>query len=181
MEEDKDLLEIRTYPDGVLRRRAEAVEEIDEDIIETARKMVKTMYANAGVGLAAPQVGISRKLIVFNPTGEPDDEQVLVNPAVVERRGDMEGVEGCLSVPGVCGTVNRSARVRVVGYDLEGGQVDIEAADFLARVLQHEIDHLEGMLLIDRMKPESRIEAREALRSLELYGKPLPESRESGE
>lgn len=180
MEQERDILKICTYPDKVLRRRADIIEEIDEEVLETARRMAITMHENAGAGLAAPQVGVSSKLIVINPTGEPEDQQILINPTIVERRGDMEGVEGCLSVPGVSGIVRRSAQVTVVGYDLDGNEVEIKAADFLARVLQHEIDHLEGMLLIDRMKPESRIEVREALKSLELYGKPLCEG-EDGE
>lgn len=180
MEQERDILKICTYPDEVLRKRADVIEEIDDQVLETAHKMARTMCENAGVGLAAPQVGISSKLIVINPTGEPQDQQVLINPTIVERRGDMEGVEGCLSVPGVSGIVRRSAQVTVVGYDLEGNEVEIKATDFLARVLQHEIDHLEGMLLIDRMTPESRIEAREALKSLELHGKPLGDG-ESGE
>ncbi len=181
MDDPEEILTICTYPSDLLRRRAQAIDRIDDEVVEIARRMLKTMYANAGVGLAATQVGISRKLIVINPTGEPVDEQVLVNPAVMERRGDMEGLEGCLSVPAVCGVVSRSAQVLVAGYDLDGNEVEIRAADFLARVLQHEIDHLEGMLLIDRMSPESRIEAREALRSLELYGRPLVQSQEQGE
>ena len=146
--------------------------EIDPALREQAEKMAGTMYANQGVGLAAPQVGLGRRIIVINPTGEKGDERVLVNPSIVERRGDMEAVEGCLSVPGVSGTVRRSSFVRVAAYDLEGNEVEITATDFLARVLQHEIDHLDGMLLIDRMTPQSRIEAREALRALEVQNRP---------
>ncbi len=156
----------------MLRQRAEDVREIDAALRETTERMAGTMYVNRGVGLAGPQIGLGKRVIIINPTGEKEDERVLVNPTIVERRGDMEGIEGCLSVPGVSGTVRRSSFVRVIAYDLDGSEVEITATDFLARVLQHEIDHLDGMLLIDRMTPESRIEAREALRALEQQDNP---------
>ena len=180
MDEMKDCLRILTYPNSALRRKAESVEEVDDELTETAWEMVKTMYLNEGVGLAATQVGLGKKLIVVNPTGEKEDERILVNPSIVERRGDLEGVEGCLSVPGVCGTVHRSTYIRVIAYDLDGSEVEIVAEDFFARVLQHEIDHLEGMLLIDRMTPESRIEVRELLKALE-EGRPPANLGESVE
>jgi peptide deformylase len=170
--EEHGSLRIVTYPNTILRQRAEDIREIDPALRDHVEKMAGTMYANQGVGLAAPQVGLGKRIIVINPTGEKADEKVLVNPSIVERRGDMEALEGCLSVPGVSGTVRRSSFVRVIAYDLEGNEVEITATDFLARVLQHEIDHLDGMLLIDRMTPESRIAARDALRALEQQGQP---------
>lgn len=167
MDEMKDPLRVLTYPNSALRCKAESVSQIDAELIDLASEMVETMYLNAGVGLAATQVGVGRKLIVINTTGEKEDEKILVNPSIVERRGDSEAVEGCLSVPGVCGTVHRSTNIKVLAYDLDGNEVEIVAEGFAARVLQHEIDHLDGMLLIDRMTPESRIEARELLKALE--------------
>jgi len=172
-------LKIVTYPDPILRRRASDVEEVDAGIRDIVSRMFQTMYANKGVGLAAPQVGISKKLIVFNPSGEKADEKVLINVAMVDKRGAMEGEEGCLSFPGICGMVRRSSHIVVAAYDLDGNEVRISASDFAARVLQHEIDHVEGMLFVDRMTPESRILAREALKGLEdSYGKALVQSGE---
>lgn len=162
-----ELMHIVTYPDPFLRRRAEDVDEIDGSLLETVSAMLETMYAHSGVGLAAPQVGISRRLMVYNPTGEKCDEKILINPVISERRGSMEGEEGCLSFPDVVGRVQRSSYVKILAYDLEGTETEIAATDFLARVLQHEIDHLDGTLFIDRMTPESRVGARRALKVLE--------------
>ena len=174
-----EILQILTYPNPLLRRRAAEVEEVDTALRDTVSTMFETMYAHKGVGLAAPQVGIGRKIIVFNPSGERADEQVLINPAVIDRRGAMEAEEGCLSFPGICGIVRRNSNIVVAAYDLDGGEVEIPAADFMARVLQHEIDHVEGRLFVDRMTPESRIAVREALKDLEdSYGRAVVESGE---
>jgi peptide deformylase len=162
-----DLMTIVSYPDPFLRRRAEDIEEINDSIRETVARMLDTMYASHGVGLAGPQVGISQRIVVFNPTGEEADERVLINPRIVEHRGAMEGEEGCLSFPEVAGMVRRSSHVKILAYDLEGNDLEVTATDFLARVLQHEVDHLDGTLFIDRMTPESRVRVREALRALE--------------
>lgn len=163
---------IKTYPDPILRQRARDVEEIDKDLRKLAEQMLETMYASHGVGLAAPQVGVNLRVVVLNPTGEKEDERILINPQVVESRGAMEGEEGCLSFPGVSGLVRRSAHIVVVSYDLAGNEMRITADDFIARVLQHEIDHVEGTLFVDRMTPESRIAIRDALKSLEQsFGK----------
>jgi len=175
MSEGEDLLRICTYPNAVLRERAEDILEIDDRVRELAGRMAATMHANRGVGLAGPQVGVGKRIVVVNPTGEPEDEKVLINPAVVSSRGQIEGPEGCLSVPGVAGDVRRNSRVEVVAYDLEGAELEITASDFFGRVLQHEIDHLDGMLITDRMTPESRINAREVLRVLEENDGHLPE------
>jgi peptide deformylase len=160
-------MRIVTYPAPVLRRRAADVDEINPPLRDTVGRMADTMYDHHGVGLAAPQVGLARRVIVVNPTGEPDGLRVLVNPVIVERRGAMEGEEGCLSFPQIYGVVQRSSYIKVRAYDLEGNDVEITATDFFARVLQHEIDHVDGMLFIDRMLPESRVRAREALKALE--------------
>lgn len=179
MTDEPGALKIVTYPAASLRERAAAISEIDDELRELAEKMMHTMHQRQGVGLAGPQVGINRKVVVINPTGEREDRKILINPEVLERRGDMEGIEGCLSVPGVSGNVHRSSYVKVIAYDLDGNELEITATDFVARVLQHEIDHLEGMLLIDRMTPEARIEAREALKMLEEHGGVLPGSQEA--
>ncbi len=174
MSQDNEVLRIVTYPGSVLRRAADRIEDIDDELRELAASMARTMYANMGVGLAAPQVGVAKKILIINPTGEPADERILVNPVITSHRGDMEGVEGCLSVPGVSGDVRRYSHITLHAWDLDGNELDITATDFVARVLQHEIDHVEGMLLIDRMTPESRMNAREALRLLEEEAASLP-------
>ena len=107
------LLRIVTYPAPLLRNRAADVEEINSGLRDTAARMADTMYDHHGVGLAAPQVGIGKRVIVFSPTGDPEDMRVLINPVIVERRGAMEGEEGCLSFPEVYGMVRRSAYVKV--------------------------------------------------------------------
>ena len=162
-----EIMKIANYPDPVLRRRAHEVEDVDSALRDAVLRMAETMRVCKGVGLAAPQVGIDKRIVVFSPSTEKTEQQVLINPVIVDHRGAMEGEEGCLSFPGIFGTVRRSAHVVVAGYDLEGKEVEISGTDFLARVLQHEIDHLEGMLLLDRMTPESRILARDMLKALE--------------
>lgn len=161
------MLNIITYPDPILRRRAEEIEEINDAVREVVARMLETMYAGHGVGLAAPQVGISKRIVVFNPTGEAADERVLINPKLVEHRGAMEGEEGCLSFPEVYGMIRRSSHVKILAYDLDGNDLEVTATDFLARVLQHEVDHVDGTLFIDRMTAESRVRVREALKALE--------------
>jgi len=166
-----DIVRVITYPDPFLRRSASDVEEVDNNIRQAVEKMLVTMYTNKGVGLAAPQVGLGRRIVVVNASGEKADEKILINPTIVERRGAMEGEEGCLSFPGVAGVVRRSAHIVILAYDIEGKEIELPATDFASRVLQHEIDHLEGMLFVDRMTPESRVLAREALKALEeSYG-----------
>jgi peptide deformylase len=176
-----ELLTIVRYPDPFLRRRAKDIGEIDKGVREAVSNMFETMSARRGVGLAAPQVGISSRIVVFCPSGEKKDEKVLINPMIVEHRGGMEAEEGCLSFPEVFGIVRRHSYIKILAYDLEGNDLEITASDFLARVLQHEIDHLEGTLFIDRMTPESRVVAREALKALEdAYQAPVRgEGRES--
>jgi len=167
-----ETLTILTYPNPALRRWAAEVEEVDAAVRDIVARMIETMHANKGVGLAATQVGIDKRIVVLNPAGEESTDMVLINPMITERRGAMEGEEGCLSFPGLCGVVRRSAYVSVTAYDLDGKEIKLTAVDFLARVLQHEIDHLEGMLIVDRMTPESRISIRDVLKAFEeSYGK----------
>jgi len=144
-------MEIRTYPDPVLRRRAEPVGEINEGIKKICEKMVEAMIRADGVGLAAPQIGISKRIIVLDVDGE---FHVLIDPELVSTSEEIEEfTEGCLSVPGVMATVKRSAEATVVGTSLDGSNVEIAGKGLLARAIQHEIDHLEGRLFIDRLSP----------------------------
>ncbi len=152
------VLEILKFPNAVLRKRASEVEAVDERIRELAQRMVKTMHAEPGIGLAAPQVGVSERLIVVDlSVGEdPDHLIVLANPVIVSREGELVWEEGCLSVPDFTEKVNRSHKVVVRGIDMEGREVEVEGEELLAVALQHEIDHLDGILFIDHISKLKR-------------------------
>ena len=159
-------LEILTYPDPALRRVARPLERIDDEVRARAKRMLELMYAGKGVGLAAPQVGWSVRLIVANPTGKPEDERIFINPEVRNRRGREVGVEGCLSLPEITGKIERAKKVELAAYDLDGREFKLDLDDFAARVIQHECDHLEGILIIDRMSPAERSRVERNLREL---------------
>jgi len=146
-------LKIAKYGSDVLRNVAQPVEEITDEIRQIAEDMLKTMYASDGVGLAAPQVGISKRIIVIDaePYDLSSEPIILINPEIVEREGEADSEEGCLSVPEIRGEVKRSGKVTVEGLNLDGEKVRLEATDLLARALQHEIDHLNGVLFIDHL------------------------------
>ena len=127
--------------------------------------MFVTMYDAPGVGLAAPQVGVQQRFFVYDYDDEPG---VILNPTIVESRGEFAFVEGCLSVPGLSWEIVRPAEIHVRGFDLDGNQVDLELDDYAARVFQHEIDHLDGVLLVEHLTDEQRQEARKALRELRM-------------
>lgn len=164
-------LRVCVYPDEVLRRAAEPVPKIDEaslgeELGTLARRMTATMYAEEGVGLAAPQVGRSVRLVVIDPTRERGTPLVLLNPVIVDASGRGVMEEGCLSVPGVKGKVRRRDRVTVEYETLAGEKAGFDADGLLARVVQHEIDHLDGTLFIDRLGPAGKLAVRKALREL---------------
>jgi peptide deformylase len=166
------VLRIRTFGDPGLRQRAREVDKITDLHRRLVDDMLETMRAAPGVGLAAPQVGVLERLFVW----EVDDEHgAVVNPVIVESSED-EAVyeEGCLSVPGLYCEVSRPARVEVRGLDLDGNPLSISLEDFRARVWQHEIDHLDGVLFIDRLPESERREALATLRSQALGIKPPP-------
>jgi len=144
---------ILTYPDPFLTKKAVSVPRVDDKVRELVRDMLETMRAASGVGLAAPQIGVGRRVIVVDvsPAEQESLPVALVNPEIAERSGSVEGMEGCLSVPGVEGLVPRAESVLVRGLDLQGQPVRIRATGFLARALLHEIDHLDGILFIDRI------------------------------
>jgi peptide deformylase len=158
MENQKENLKIFTYPDAVLQSRASEVENIDEELLDLADGMLHTMYAAPGIGLAANQVGDLSRLIVFerNPKGERRDPCVLLNPEIVEREGEIVYEEACLSVVDFSAEVARSAKVLVRGLDRHGNPMDIEGEGLLAICLQHEIDHLDGILYIDHISSLKR-------------------------
>lgn len=152
------LLEIRKFPDKVLKQKTQPIENIDSRIQLLIDNMVETMHSAQGLGLAANQVGISQRLCVLDLSRKDEKNSliVLINPVIVEKEGLIEGEEGCLSIPGYMTTIKRPEKVLVKGHDREGNPVEIETAGLLARALQHEIDHLEGLLFIDRMSPIRR-------------------------
>jgi len=141
--------------DPVLREKAKPVKEINDSIIRLLDNMRDTLHEYEGVGLAAPQIGISKRVIVV----ETDDEYYeLINPEIVKEEGRMMAIEGCLSIPQLTGKVKRAARVTVKGLNREGKEVTIEADGILARAFQHEIDHLDGILFVDRAEWVARKE-----------------------
>ncbi len=144
---------IRENGDPVLRKEARVVEVVNEKIKVLVDDMVETMYDADGVGLAAPQIGILKRIIVvdiYDETGV----KVLINPEITEQKGEQVEIEGCLSVPGESGTVKRPAYVKVKGLNRDGDEVVYEATDLLARAFCHEIDHLNGVLFIDKVIDE---------------------------
>lgn len=146
------LLEVRVYPDPVLRKKADPVEVFDEDLDRLVRDMADTMYEAPGVGLAAPQVGISRRLYIID-ISSPSRENLLVfvNPEIVHAEGEITWEEGCLSFPDVHTDVKRSRNVRLSAQDVKGRPFTLEGENLLAVAMQHELDHLDGRLLIDNM------------------------------
>ena len=162
-------LDILHHPDPRLRNVAAPVEVVDDAVRELADQLLETMYAARGIGLAAVQVGVARRVIVVDVSPGRDDPLALVNPRVAEAFDEAEFEEGCLSVPGVFETVSRSSRVRVEALDRDGRAVTIDAEGPLAACLQHEIDHLDGRLFVDylsRLK-QDRIRKRASKRKRE--------------
>jgi peptide deformylase len=158
------LAQIRQYPDPVLRMRAHEVEEFDGELQRLAERMTALMGEAAGVGLAANQVGVLRRMFIFQPTAE-DEPLALVNPEIVKRSDEtVPDDEGCLSMQGVLVAVDRNERVTLEARDTSGEQVRLELEGIAARVVQHELDHLDGVLIIDRTTPEDRREALGVLR-----------------
>jgi len=159
---------IRIYPDPVLRVKCPAVERFDDELRGLAADMVETMHDAPGVGLAASQVGVELRLAVVDLSVGKDPEQllVLVNPEVVEEDGEATEVEGCLSLPEITDKVDRPYRIRLRAQDLAGDPFELEAEDWQARAIQHEIDHLDGVLFVDRLRGLRRDRARRALRRL---------------
>lgn len=154
---------IRVVGDPVLRQRAEDVTDIDERLVRLCDDMLATMYDAPGLGLAAPQVGIQKRFFVYD-LGAGDGGQVLINPVISESDGEWEFHEGCLSVPGLSFDIVRPRRVHVSGVDLDGREVDFEADELFSRLIQHELDHLDGVLLLERLDDEQRREAKRQLR-----------------
>jgi peptide deformylase len=158
------VIPIRTLPDPILRQKAKKIPGIDNSIRRLIDDMIDTLYEANGAGLAAPQVGIPLRLIVIHLPDEDSEEIVLINPEIIKRSGEREVTEGCLSIPGYTGKVKRAVTVTAKGRDENWKEVRIKADELLAQALEHEIDHLNGVLYIDHLEsPENltRIEPAE--------------------
>ena len=163
------MLDIVYYPDPVLRQVAEEINVISEEIKTLAGEMLETMYENSGIGLAAPQVGVSKRLVVIDLRDENNPEQfVLINPVITYKSKEKEKQdEGCLSLPEIGAAVSRPARVKVTALDIEGNEKEYVAEGLFARCLQHEIDHLDGIVFTDKISLASKMSVRGGLRRLE--------------
>ncbi len=153
------ILDIKKFPEDVLKKKALPVEIAEVDSIQgLIDDMIQTMYNAHGIGLAAPQVGISKRLIVVDVSTKEEKHPVivLINPEIIEADGFIDSEEGCLSIPGFVSTIKRAEKVVVKGINRKGEPVRIEATGLLSRALQHEIDHLDGILFIDRMSSIKR-------------------------
>ena len=160
-------LRIIDYPDPRLRKRCEPVEHFDAKLAGLAERMLELMRAEKGVGLAAPQVGVLLQLFVCNISGEADDDRVVVNPELTDLEGNQVGEEGCLSIPDVTVDVHRAKRCVLIARDLRGRPIRIEGVDLAARCWQHEVDHLHGRLILDKMSESDKIANRKQLKKLE--------------
>ncbi len=170
---------IRIVGDPVLRQRADDVTDIDERLAKLCDDMLETMYDAPGLGLAAPQVGVQKRFFVYD-LGAGDGGQVLINPIVSEVDGEWEFHEGCLSVPGMSFDIVRPQRIHVSGVDLDGNEVDLEADELFSRLIQHEVDHLDGVLLLERLDDEQRRDAKRMLRERTMSGSQAEEPSVEG-
>ncbi len=163
---------IRIVGDPVLRQRADEVTDIDERLVRLCDDMLETMYDAPGLGLAAPQVGVQKRFFVYD-LGAGDGGQVLINPVITESDGEWEFYEGCLSVPGMHFDIVRPKQVHVTGIDLDGNEVSFEADELFSRLIQHELDHLDGVLLLEHLDDDQRKAAKKALRERVMAGDDL--------
>lgn len=152
---------IRVFGDPVLTQRAAEVDDINGALVRLADDMLTTMYEAPGLGLAAPQVGVQKRLFVYDAGDGP---AVLVNPVISESSGEWAYEEGCLSVPGLSWEIIRPKEIHLTGYDLDGNEVSFEADELLSRLFQHELDHLDGVLLLEHLDEDQRKAAKKALR-----------------
>lgn len=170
MKLDLEKIAILHYPDPHLRAKCIPVREFNADLAALAKRLVELMRGEAGVGLAAPQVGVPIRMFVMNLPGKETDSHVFVNPLISHKQGKAEAEEGCLSLPSINVQVMRAAQCRITAQDLEGNPIELETKDLECRIWQHETDHLDGVLIIDRMGASDRIATRNTLKAL-LRGK----------
>jgi len=171
--------DIRIVGDPVLRQRSTEITDIDGSLARLAEDMVVTMYEAPGAGLAACQVGVQKRLFVYD-LNDDRGPKTIINPVITESDGEWVYDEGCLSVPGLSWDIVRPKTVHLTGYDLDGNEVSIEADEFEARVFQHELDHLDGVLLLERLDEDQRKEAKRLVRELMLNGRPVARAAREG-
>lgn len=150
-------MNIAIYPEPVLRQKAKPLTEINKETYQKVEAMLELMYQAHGIGLAAPQVGWAVRLFIIDANGSSTGEKVFINPTIIEEAGEVNKEEGCLSFPGVLSKVTRAQRIKAHAYNLKGQKIEIEAEDLAARAWQHELDHLNGCLFIDKMSPANRL------------------------
>lgn len=170
------ILSVKKYPDPVLGKKAKEVKKIRKKTLDLITNMLETMYAAKGIGLAANQVGVLQRIIVADPDSSNDRDKksrarsgthlVLINPEILFEEGENVSEEGCLSFPQIAGEVKRAQQIRVKGLNVHGESIEIEAAGLPSRVIQHEIDHLNGIVFIDRMDKEAREAVRKQMEML---------------
>jgi peptide deformylase len=164
-------LQVIHYPHPTLRHVSKPLKRVDRELREMIAEMFALMYKHEGVGLAANQVDLPYRLFVANPTGDPkqtDQEYVFINPVIVSGKGQVEGEEGCLSIPGLVAQVVRKEKVNIEAYNLSGEMFSGELDGLFARIVQHEIDHLDGVLFIDRLSPAQQADLRDELEEFEI-------------
>jgi peptide deformylase len=164
------LVRIVKYPHPTLRRKSKPLRRVDGSLKKMIRQMFDLMYEQDGIGLAANQVDLPYRMLVMNPAADPaakDEEYVFINPVITQRKGSTEEREGCLSFPEIFAPVTRSERIVVTAYSAEGEEVTYELDGLHARVAQHEADHLDGVLFIDRLSPANLLAVKEDLAALE--------------
>jgi peptide deformylase len=160
-------LKIISYPDPRLRRVSVPVKEFGDKLGDLVRRMFELMREAKGVGLAAPQLGYNIRLFIVNHTQKPEDDRVYVNPVLFDAEGEETSSEGCLSLPNINVDVTRAKSAKMQAMDINGKPIEQVEADYVARIWQHELDHLNGILLIDHMTPTAKIESRKILKDLE--------------
>jgi len=164
-------LQLIYYPHPTLRHRSKPLKRVDAELRKIVARMFELMYEHEGVGLAANQVDLPYRLFITNVEGDPnakEHERVFINPVLRGGRGLEEGEEGCLSIPDVRANVTRNATIKIQAYDLAGNEIEAEAEGLMARILQHETDHLDGTLFIDRLGPAQLAAVRDKLEEFEL-------------
>ena len=163
--------DIRVFGDPVLRQVASDVTNVDGALVKLTKDMIQTMYDAPGLGLAAPQVGVQKRLFVYD-LHDGEGAKVLVNPIIKESRGEWSYDEGCLSIPNMSYESVRPKEIHLTGYDLDGNEISVEADELLARLYQHELDHLDGKLLLDYLDETQKAEAMRTLRNRMLAAEP---------
>lgn len=162
-----EALKIINYPDPRLRKISAQTTVFDASLAEMVQRMLELMREAKGVGLAAAQVGRNVRLFVINPTGKPEDDRAYINPRLLDAEGEEIAEEGCLSLPGIHVDISRARSARIVAQDLTGKTFEQVESGYTARIWQHELDHLNGVMLIDRMGPTALMEHRKTLKELE--------------